>query len=211
MRGIRMSRGCSPYLRHRLITEEEVLTATLGRFSLGSAEKFVQEVCWRTYWKGWLELRPAVWAAYRRELDTVLEGADAALTERLTAAEAGRTGIGLFRRLGARAGDDGLPCTTTRGCGSPRSGFSPCACPGRPGPIFFLRHLLDGDPASNTLGWRWVAGVADTGQALPRPARQHRALHQGTVRAPGPRDRRRPVWPGRRTRSAAPRLSGTRR
>ncbi len=24
------------------------------------------------------------------------------------------------------------------------------------GAAFFLRHLLDGDPASNTLSWRWV-------------------------------------------------------
>ena len=50
----------SPYLRHRLITEAEVLEAVLGRYSLSSAEKFVQEVFWRTYWKGWLEMRPAV-------------------------------------------------------------------------------------------------------------------------------------------------------
>ena len=52
----------SPYLRHRLLTEEEVLAAGLGRFSLSTAEKFVQEVFWRTYWKGWLEMRPGVWS-----------------------------------------------------------------------------------------------------------------------------------------------------
>ena len=51
----------SPYIRTRLVTEAEIVTAVLGRFSLKSAEKFVQEVFWRTYWKGWLELRPAVW------------------------------------------------------------------------------------------------------------------------------------------------------
>ena len=27
------------------------------------------------------------------------------------------------------------------------------------GADFFLRHLLDGDPASNTLSWKWVAGL----------------------------------------------------
>jgi deoxyribodipyrimidine photo-lyase len=32
------------------------------------------------------------------------------------------------------------------------------------GADFFLRHLLDGDPASNTLGWRWVAGLQTVGK-----------------------------------------------
>ena len=53
----------SPYLRHRLITETEVLEAVLARHSLRAAEKFVQEVFWRTYWKGWLELRPGAYPA----------------------------------------------------------------------------------------------------------------------------------------------------
>ena len=50
----------SPYLRARLLTEHEVLTAVLNRHSPAAAEKFIQEVFWRTYWKGWLEMRPAV-------------------------------------------------------------------------------------------------------------------------------------------------------
>ena len=32
------------------------------------------------------------------------------------------------------------------------------------GPDFFLRHLLDGDTASNTLSWRWVAGLQTVGK-----------------------------------------------
>jgi deoxyribodipyrimidine photo-lyase len=37
------------------------------------------------------------------------------------------------------------------------------------GADFFLRHLLDGDPASNTLSWRWVAGLQTPGKTyLPR-------------------------------------------
>ena len=58
----------SPYIRHRLITEAEVLEAVLGRFSLGTAEKFVHEVYWRTYFKGHLETRPEIWARYRRDV-----------------------------------------------------------------------------------------------------------------------------------------------
>ncbi len=38
------------------------------------------------------------------------------------------------------------------------------------GADFFLRHLLDGDPASNTLSWRWVAGLHTQGKLyLARP------------------------------------------
>jgi deoxyribodipyrimidine photo-lyase len=32
------------------------------------------------------------------------------------------------------------------------------------GADFFLRHLIDGDPASNTLSWRWVAGLHTPGK-----------------------------------------------
>lgn len=28
----------------------------------------MSDVCWRTYWKGWPELRPRVWADYCRDL-----------------------------------------------------------------------------------------------------------------------------------------------
>ena len=55
----------SPYIRHRLITEQEVISEALNKFPLPKIEKFIQEVLWRTYWKGWLELRPRVWDDYK--------------------------------------------------------------------------------------------------------------------------------------------------
>ncbi|MBU6253114.1 MAG: DNA photolyase, partial [Alphaproteobacteria bacterium] len=58
----------SPYIRHRLITEEEVVRAVLAQHSPQMAEKFIQEVYWRTYWKGWLEMRPSLWADYLADL-----------------------------------------------------------------------------------------------------------------------------------------------
>jgi deoxyribodipyrimidine photo-lyase len=153
----------SPYLRHRLITEEEVLAAVLGRFSLGTAEKFVQEVCWRTYWKGWLEMRPAVWSAYRRELAEVLEGADAGLSARLAAAEAGETGIDCFDAWAQELVTTGYLHNHARMWFASIWIFT-LRLPWQAGADFFLRHLLDGDPASNTLGWRWVAGLQTRGK-----------------------------------------------
>ena len=32
------------------------------------------------------------------------------------------------------------------------------------GAEFFMQHLYDGDAASNTLGWRWVAGIQTQGK-----------------------------------------------
>ena len=53
--------GLSPYIRHRLLTEREVVAAVLEQHGASASQKFVQEVFWRTYWKGWLEQNPEVW------------------------------------------------------------------------------------------------------------------------------------------------------
>ena len=55
----------SPFIRHRLITEQEVVAAAIAAHGAEMADKFIQEVFWRSYWKGWLAQRPTVWASYR--------------------------------------------------------------------------------------------------------------------------------------------------
>ena len=90
--------GLSPYISHRLIREREVTAAVLGRHSFRQAEKFLQEVCWRTYWKGWLEMRPGVWCRYRSTVTARLDAmaGDARLEDGFAAATAGRTGLECF-------------------------------------------------------------------------------------------------------------------
>ena len=61
----------SPYITHGIINEQEVIQKALSKFSFSKNEKFIQEVLWRTYWKGWLELRPNVWADYLIELNQI--------------------------------------------------------------------------------------------------------------------------------------------
>ena len=63
----------SPYIRRRLITEAEVVEAALEAHGLEGAEKFIQEVFWRSYFKGWLESRPDVWRSYCRGVQTDLD------------------------------------------------------------------------------------------------------------------------------------------
>ena len=38
----------SPALRYRLITEQDVIARVLSRHNQAAAEKFIEEVCWRT-------------------------------------------------------------------------------------------------------------------------------------------------------------------
>ncbi len=91
--------GLSPYVRHRLITETEIVGAVLQQHSLKEAEKFIQEICWRTYWKGWLEMRPKVWSEYLQELRTLRArmAEDPDLDDRVPGC------------LGQRAPSDGIP------------------------------------------------------------------------------------------------------
>ena len=53
--------------------KKKLLKNHLGKFSFSKNEKFIQEVLWRTYWKGWLELRPNVWTDYLIELNKIRE------------------------------------------------------------------------------------------------------------------------------------------
>ena len=56
----------SKYISHRVLFEYEIIENVLSQCSCKSAEKFIQEIFWRIYWKGWLENRPAVWQAFKK-------------------------------------------------------------------------------------------------------------------------------------------------
>ncbi len=157
--------GLSPYLRCRLITESEVVNAVLQRHSIAAAEKFVQEVFWRTYWKGWLELRPAVWTQYQVALDQAWNDVQtqAGLRARWENACRGETGIDCFDAWAHELVETGYLHNHARMWFASIWIFT-LELPWELGADFFLRHLLDGDPASNTLGWRWVAGIQTQGK-----------------------------------------------
>lgn len=86
----------SPALRHRLILEEEVVSEVLKRHRFQAAEKFLQEVLWRTYWKGWLEFRPQVWHDYRTKLAHWKSSAPGPVLERVEAVCRASSGVAVI-------------------------------------------------------------------------------------------------------------------
>ncbi|WP_028484466.1 FAD-binding domain-containing protein [Thioalkalivibrio sp. ALE17] len=155
----------SPYIRHRIISEHEVIARVLARHSPEAAEKFIQEVFWRTYWKGWLQMRPRVWRAFvaERDSDRARLAEDDGLREAVAAAEAGRSGVDGFDQWARELVATGYLHNHARMWFASIWIFT-LRLPWTLGADFFLRHLLDADPASNTLGWRWVAGIQTPGK-----------------------------------------------
>ena len=151
----------SPYITHGIINEQEVIQKALSKFSFSKNEKFIQEVLWRTYWKGWLELRPNVWADYLIELNQIKnEFKD---NKDYIAAIDGKTKVDCFNEWVKELKENNYLHNHTRMWFASIWIFT-LELPWQLGAEFFMQHLYDGDAASNTLGWRWVAGVQTQGK-----------------------------------------------
>ncbi|MFZ5666138.1 MAG: FAD-binding domain-containing protein [Pseudomonadota bacterium] len=151
----------SPWLRFRLLSEQEVCAAVLEKHALAAAEKYVQEVLWRTYWKGWLEMRPGIWTRFVEERDEQRERLRN--VRALEQAEQGRTGIEGFDDWARELVETGYLHNHARMWFASIWIFT-LRLPWTLGADFFLRHLIDADAASNTLSWRWVAGLQTAGK-----------------------------------------------
>ncbi|MEM1289778.1 MAG: FAD-binding domain-containing protein, partial [Pseudomonadota bacterium] len=155
----------SPYLRRRMITEREVVAEVLKHHSLEAAEKFIQEVFWRAYFKGWLEMRPSVWDRYLIERQNGFRDLekDGALLRDYEAAIAGETGIEGFDDWAQELVETGWLHNHARMWFASIWIFT-LRLPWALGADFFYQHLIDADPASNTLSWRWVGGLHTRGK-----------------------------------------------
>ena len=151
----------SPYITHGIVNEQEIIKKSLGKFSFSKNEKFIQEVLWRTYWKGWLELRPNVWSDYLTELINVKENLKN--NQNYKNAIEGKTKIDCFNQWVIELKENNYLHNHTRMWFASIWIFT-LELPWQLGAEFFMQHLYDGDAASNTLGWRWVAGVQTQGK-----------------------------------------------
>ena len=153
----------SPWVQKRLLLESEILAAARGRWSFPAVEKFVQEVYWRTYWKGWLEQRPAAWTRWCEAVPRLRDSLNAVQRSTLAAALAGKTGIAGFDDWARELVATGYLHNHARMWFASIWIFT-LRLPWELGAAFFYEHLLDGDVASNTLSWRWVAGLQTPGK-----------------------------------------------
>ena len=151
----------SPYITHGVLNEVEIIKKSLAKYSFNKNEKFIQEVLWRTYWKGWLELRPSVWSDYIISLNSIREKYKENINY-LRAIE-GKTNIECFDEWVKELKTHNYLHNHTRMWFASIWIFT-LDLPWQLGAEFFLKHLYDGDAASNTLGWRWVAGIQTQGK-----------------------------------------------
>ena len=156
----------SPAIRHRLLSEEEAAAAPLVRYASSTIEKYTQEIYWRRYWKSWLSLRPQVWDEYLAELPAI-ELSDSE-QERYQKAISGDSGLAIMDLFTRELLETGYLHNHARMWWA-GWWIHIARLPWQLGADFFYQNLLDADPASNTLSWRWVAGLQTPGKTyLPR-------------------------------------------
>ncbi len=172
----------SAALRHRLLTEDEVIRDTLAHGGFAAAEKWLQEVCWRRYWKGWLETRPQVWTSWRQRVRYLRETLPAEVLEKADAVAAGESGVACMDVLARELIETGYLHNHARMWWA-SFWIHAEGLPWELGADFFFRHLLDADPASNTLSWRWVAGLQTPGKTyLVRLSNLEKYAHASLLR-----------------------------
>jgi len=151
----------SPYIAHGVINEIEIINKSLKKFSFTKNEKFIQEVLWRVYWKGWLELRPTVWKDFLSDLEKIKKENSNDLNYKN--AINGNTNLECFNEWVKELKKNNYLHNHARMWFASIWIFT-LKLPWQLGAEFFLQHLFDGDAASNTLGWRWVAGIQTKGK-----------------------------------------------
>ena len=147
----------SPFISHRILFEFDIVKKVLNKYPYSKVDKFIQEVFWRVYWKGWLELRPSVWSDFIKSLDNFEQN------QNYLNAINGNTNIECFNEWVKEIKQHNYLHNHTRMWFASIWIFT-LKLPWQQGAAFFLEHLFDGDAASNTLSWRWVTGLQTKGK-----------------------------------------------
>ncbi len=151
----------SPYITHGVLSESEIIKKALNKYSYSKIEKFIQEVLWRTYWKGWLERRPTVWTSYVNDYNSLISKYKNDQTyNRVINSE---SNIECMNDWVSELKETGYLHNHTRMIFASIWIFT-LKLPWQLGAGLFLKYLFDGDPASNTLSWRWVGGIQTKGK-----------------------------------------------
>ncbi len=162
----------SPYLRFGCLSANEMVARLSERGGKG-AQELIRQLAWRDFFAQLLANDPSlVWRDFREppdDLPPVPERADHIL-ERWAE---GRTGIPLvdagMRQLGREGWMHNRARMVVASFLTRRLGI-----PWQRGAEVFMRYLVDGDAASNSGGWQWLAGTGSDPQRskVLNPVRQ---------------------------------------
>ena len=139
----------SKYITHRILYEYDILKKLKN---IDKKKKFTDEILWRLYWKGYLENYKSIWDEYKIQKGISYNSND------LKNAQNGKTGIKCFNKWLIELRENNYLHNHTRMWFASIWIFT-LRLPWQKGAEFFMYHLLDGDAASNTLSWRWIAGL----------------------------------------------------
>ncbi len=139
----------SKYTSHRILYEYDIIKRLKN---IDVKKIFTNEILWRIYWKGYLENYNSLWIEYKAFK------AKSYHSNELKAAEEGKTGIECFDDWIEELRENNYLHNHSRMWFASLWIFT-LGLPWQLGARLFMRHLLDGDAASNTLSWRWVAGM----------------------------------------------------
>ncbi|MCK0127450.1 FAD-binding domain-containing protein [Erythrobacter sp. F6033] len=155
----------SPWLHAGLISETQVINSVLSAHSPDASEKFIAEVSWRIYFKGYLEQRPTIWSAYCEQRDAAFARlrSNSNLADSYDTAINGKTGIAAFDLWARELVETAYLHNHARMWFASIWIFT-LKLDWTLGADFFLRHLIDADAASNTLSWRWIGGLHTKGK-----------------------------------------------
>lgn len=154
----------APAIRIRLILEREVVQTALDELgSLQRCEKFAQEVNWRNYWRSWLELHPEVWTSYIQTRDEERGNLSSYQRRRIEQIEAGASNCEPMDNFARELVETGFLHNHAR-MWFAAYWIHTERLPWQLGSDFFERHLICACNASNTLSWRWVAGLQTSGK-----------------------------------------------
>lgn len=147
----------SPWLRHGVLSTAEVRDAALACVaSPQDAEKLISELAWRDYWQRiYASLGEAIWTNLEVPAATSTQPFVSAVPDDVLTATTGMACVDAFVR---ELHSTGFLHNHAR------MWLASWLIHARgvhwqAGAAWFLSHLLDADPASNTLSWQWVAGT----------------------------------------------------
>ena len=147
----------SPFISHRVLFEYQIIAELNSKYNPSLVNKYLEEVFWRIFWKGWLEIKPCVWNEFISNKQIKF---DDSLYEK---ALKGITKLDYFNAWVKELKKYNYLHNHTR-MWFASTWIYTLGLPWQLGARFFFEHLYDGDAASNLLSWRWVAGLHTKGK-----------------------------------------------